>query len=66
MEDEKPRPPKPIDPKTGILPIADWGPECGRGFVSNARFSRGNEKVIARTNRQITKKFRKSVERDAR
>jgi hypothetical protein len=48
------RPPKPIDPNTGIWPIAHWGAECGRGFISNARF--GSWKVISRTNRDTTRK----------
>lgn len=40
-----------IDPATGIWPIAEWGTECGRGFVSDERFARGGDKVIQRTNR---------------
>ena len=48
-----------FDPETGIKPIAEWGPECARGFVSDARFSRGNDKVIKRTNRATTRKWRK-------
>lgn len=63
MEDQTPK--KTIDPKTGILPISEWGAECARGFVSNARFSGGKDKVIPRTNRTITKKFRSSVEGSA-
>jgi hypothetical protein len=63
MEDQRPK--KTIDPKTGILPISEWGAECARGFVSNARFSGGRDKVIAPTNRTQTKKFRSSVENSA-
>jgi hypothetical protein len=45
-----PGPPKvhTIDPKTGILPMSEWGAECARGFVSNAHFARAGEKVIPR------------------
>ena len=45
------------DPKTGIFAIKDWGPHCGRGFVSDSRF--GSDLVIKRTNRASTKKWRK-------
>ena len=48
-----------IDPETGIRPIAEWGPECARGFVSNARFSRGKDRVIKRTDRSVTRRWRK-------
>jgi len=47
-----------IDPATGIWPISEWGSECGRGFVSDARFQKGNEKVIKRTNRAKTRAWR--------
>jgi hypothetical protein len=43
-------PGKHIDPKTGILPIHEWGEECGRGWVSESRFGTGP--VIKRTNRK--------------
>ena len=56
-------PGKHIDPETGIWPISEWGTECARGFVGNARFARGNEKVIQRTNRETTRKWRKVAER---
>ena len=46
-----------LDPKTGIRKIADWGPACARGFVSNSRFS-PTDTVIPRTNRQTTRKWR--------
>jgi hypothetical protein len=44
-----------IDPKTGIRPISEWGPECARGFVSDARF--GSGRIIKRTNRQTTRRW---------
>lgn len=46
------------DPKTGIYPIAEWGWECARGFVSDSRFS-STDRVIKRTNRDTTRKWRK-------
>jgi hypothetical protein len=49
---------KHIDPSTGIWPVIEWGSECGRGFVSDERFQRGNEKVIKRTNRAKTRAWR--------
>lgn len=33
MQPDPRRPGKHIDPETGILPIAEWGAACGRGFV---------------------------------
>ena len=48
-----------IDPETGIKPIAEWGPECARGFVSDARFSRGKDRVIKRTNRSKTRRWQR-------
>lgn len=51
--------PRRINPATGIAVIEDWGPECARGFVSNARFaSNATEQVIPRTNRATTRKWR--------
>lgn len=41
----------------GVLPISEWGAECGRGFVSDSRFS-ATDRVIKRTNRQSTRKWR--------
>lgn len=41
----------------GAAPVHEWGSECARGFVSDSRFSRGNDLVIARTNRTATKKM---------
>lgn len=42
----------------GVLrPIAEWGSECGRGFVSDSRFS-SSDQVIPRTNRNTTRKWR--------
>jgi len=43
------RPDKHIDPATGIWPIEEWGPECGRGFVTDSRFARAGDRVIKRT-----------------
>jgi hypothetical protein len=51
---------KPIDPETGIKPIANWGIECGRGFVRDARFGPGQ--VIKGTNRSKTRKNRKAID----
>ena len=48
----------PIDPKTGILPISEWGPECGRGFVRDERFGKG-ALVIKGTNRNKSRAYRK-------
>lgn len=59
MREDPQHPGKHIDPDTGIWPISDWGHECGRGFVSDARFSGGRSKVIKRTNRNTTRKWRK-------
>jgi len=49
--------PHTIDPETGIWPMSEWGSECGRGFVSDSRFS-ATDKVIPRTNRNETRKWR--------
>lgn len=51
-----------IDPATGIAPIHEWGAACGRGFVSDSRFSRGGDTVIKRTNRTATKKMYRARE----
>ena len=59
MKDDPQHPGKHIDPETGIWPISEWGAECGRGFVSDERFARPGERVIKRTNRQTTRKWRK-------
>jgi hypothetical protein len=60
--DDPDRPGHHIDPKTGIWPISEWGPSCGRGFVSNARFARSaSEQVIQRTNRETTRKWRTAM-----
>ena len=49
---------KHIDPKTGIRPISEWGSECGRGFVSDARFAGSKPtRVIKRTNRKTTRRW---------
>ncbi len=50
-------PGKHINPETGIWPVSDWGNECMRGFVSSSRFGGGT--VIARTNRETTRKWRR-------
>ena len=52
------RPDKHIDPATGIWPICEWGRECARGFVSDARFARAGDVVIKRTNRNTSRKWR--------
>lgn len=57
LRDDPAHPGKHIDPETGIWPIAEWGNECGRGFVSDARFSGGKDRVIKRTNRVKTRKW---------
>jgi hypothetical protein len=58
---EDPRcPEKHIDPRTGIWPMAEWGTECARGFVSDARFDRGGDRVIKRTSRSTTRKWRRT------
>ena len=49
-----------LDPNTGIKPIRDWGPECGRGFVRDSRF--GGGQVISGTNRQKTRQNRRLVD----
>jgi hypothetical protein len=49
---------KQIDPQTGIWPISEWGAECGRGLVSDARFGYDN-RVIKRTNRATSRKWRR-------
>ena len=48
-----------IDPETGIAPISEWGNHCARGFVSDARFGPGN--VIERTNRDVSRKWRRGA-----
>jgi hypothetical protein len=52
MPPDPAHPGKHIDPATGIWPVSEWGSECGRGFVSDERFQRGNEKVIKRKARK--------------
>lgn len=52
-------PGKHIDPDAGGWPISEWGYSCGRGFVSDARF--GGGQVIKRTNRDTTRKWRRSA-----
>jgi hypothetical protein len=65
--DDPNHPGKHIDPATGIWPISEWGSECGRGFVSDARFARGGERVIKRTSRAVTRKWRgKEYERGSK
>jgi hypothetical protein len=61
--DDPDHPGKHIDTRTGIWPISEWGPSCGRGFVSNQRFARSpSEQVIQRTNRDTTRKWRAAIE----
>ena len=50
------------DPETGIRPISQWGPECSRGFVRDARFGPGQ--VIKGTNRSKSRKNRPMVNWD--
>jgi hypothetical protein len=50
------------DPRTGIRPIAEWGPSCGRGFVSDSRFG-ANQPAIRRTNRANKRAWRKLNDR---
>jgi hypothetical protein len=59
MKDDPNHPGKHIDPQTGIWPICEWGPECRRGFVSSERFARRGDKVIKRTNRNLSRQWRK-------
>lgn len=59
-------PDKPIDPATGIWPIALWGYECARGFASSSRFARPGEQVIPRTNRKSTRKWREAMKDEER
>lgn len=59
VEDMPPDPKHPgkhINPETGIWPACEWGNECKRGFSRNERF--GGTRVIAGTNREITRKWR--------
>jgi len=42
----------------GPRPPCAWGAGAGRGFVSNARFD-PTAQVIPRTNRNVTRKWRK-------
>ena len=39
MRPDPKRPGKHINPETGIWPISEWGPECGRG-LPRERFTR--------------------------
>lgn len=48
---------KTVDPETKIWPIKEWGSECGRGFVGNARFAGAGDRVIPNTNRETTRKW---------
>ena len=51
--------PSGIPSAPNIKPIREWGNECRRGFVSNARFSSSAlDLVIPRTNRSAQKKKR--------
>gem|GEM_PF-6340587 len=49
---------KHIDLRTGIAPLSEWGVACYQGFVSDSRF--GSAPVIKRTNRETTRKWRRS------
>ena len=48
-------PGKHINPETGIWPISEWGWSCGRGFVSNERFST-KDAVLKRGNKSEYRK----------
>jgi hypothetical protein len=37
--------------------LSTWGTECARGFVSDSRFS-STDRVIPRTNRDVSRKWR--------
>jgi hypothetical protein len=50
-----------IDPATGIAPIHEWGSACARGFVSDARFSRGSDLVIKRADRTKTRQVYRAM-----
>jgi hypothetical protein len=52
------RPDKHRDPATGIWPMSEWGAECYRGFVSSSMF--GSGQVIKRTNRDVSRKWRRT------
>jgi len=42
-----------LAPETGIRPIARWGSECARGWISDPRFAgSGNATVIKRKPRK--------------
>ncbi len=43
------------DPATGIRPLHEWGADCGRGWVRDARF--GSGQVIKGTNRNKTRQI---------
>lgn len=45
--------------KRSTFDPSTWGPECARGFVSDARFG-PDDRVIPRTNRNVTRKWRRS------
>jgi hypothetical protein len=38
-------PGKHTDPKTGIFPVHEWGPECGRGIPNDAWWNRLEERL---------------------
>jgi hypothetical protein len=59
LKDDPANPGKHIDEATGCWPVSEWGASCGRGFVSDARFARPGDQVIKRTNRAVTRKWRK-------
>jgi hypothetical protein len=54
---------KHLNPATGIPPTHEWGDWCGRGFVSDSRFSRGSDSVIKRTSRDKTRKVYAGLDR---
>lgn len=60
MPEDPKHPGKHINPETGIWPTCEWGYECQRGFVRDARFQVGTEQVIKGTNREKTRKWLRS------
>ena len=40
------QPGKHLDLATGIWPVAEWGHECGRGFVTDLRFAGRNTVLV--------------------
>ncbi len=45
--------------REGVIPISELGYSHSPGFVSDERFARPGDQVVKRTNRSVTKKWRK-------